>query len=76
MDPEQIRTAKRNLEQEAGATLAKLIKEFEDQTGMSVQNVAVHIDTLGSTGRGLQRQYEPLGACPSNQIFLDGGIVS
>jgi hypothetical protein len=59
MDLDQIRAAKHELEQRAGDILGKAIKEFEEKTTMTVQDVSVSIDTLGSTTRDLQRHYAP-----------------
>lgn len=68
MDLDQIRTAKHELEQQAGDILGKLIKDFEEQTTMTVQDVGVSIDSLGSTTRDLQRHYAP----PTVRITLEG----
>lgn len=59
MDIEQIRTEKRTLEQEAGEALDKLMKDFEERTGETVQDVSVSIDRMG-TPIGLQVHYEPV----------------
>jgi hypothetical protein len=68
MDLDQIRTAKHELEQQAGDILGKLIKEFEQTTTMTVQDLGVSIDTMGSTTRDLQRHYAP----PTVRVTLEG----
>jgi hypothetical protein len=68
MDLNQIQTAKAELEQEAGALLGKLIKNFEEKSAVTVRDVRVSIDTLGTPGRDLQRHYD----WPRVSVTLEG----
>jgi hypothetical protein len=59
MDIDQIRTERHELEQQAGELLGKMIKEFEEKTGVTVEDVKVSIDTVGTISI-LQHQQAPL----------------